>query len=926
MNAIAFSFDEEFTKLIYGDGINFDAPEAQKARAEATVFAGEIEERSIVLLKNEGNALPMQGKKLNVFGYGSSDRGFIHQGGGSGRTSEYARTTFYESISSAGIELNQTLVSFYNSFNYNRYSDSTVASLQFRNYELDPTVYPQNFFKEAAKYSPYAAVVFSRPATEKLDIPSLSYDRYGALDESRSTLALSENEEYLLNNVATNFEHVIVILNSGSAMETSFADDDEIEAILNVGYPGNTGCKAIGKVLLGEINPSGRSVDTFVYDSMSNPASINCGESGNHTFSNNARYVDYAENIYVGYRYYETLFEESRRDEKAYKNLVAFPFGSGLSYTSFSWEILESKFIESGGTTSPVSSQVRLGIDGTFTFSIWVENIGERAGRDVVELYAKPPYTKGGIEKSAVNLVAFAKTGLLEPGKGELLTLEVPLKEMASYDAYDRNLNGFLGYELESGDYLLSFRENAHVDHPLLNKNDSTFAFSIGGDGLTYRNDEVTGNPVENLFTTTNNETSGAHSEIKELESPLSPSIDGGDDQKVFYLTRADMVGTFPIQRPNRKASEGVLSTYGPHAPTTYDVHPKQFGTKEVSNITEAFGKEYDDEIYEKLVYSCGDEELVNMIQHAGFGTPALPSIQKPRCLDLDGPCGINTTVLSSSPSASTLAQSWDGELCYQFGSSVANEALALGINGWYAPGANIHRSPFSGRNFEHFSEDPRLSGYCASYVVRGAKDGGLYAYVKHLAAAENETGTNGQYHFLTEQSLREIYAKPFEIAVKKGGANAIMLSKNRIGYTRAAGSSLLIQSLLRKEWGFKGAVITDYYVRREVMDADEAIRAGVDLMLEGEYVLFDDYESDTFFYNIARAAKNVIYCYADTMDTANKAQSLPFDHHTGAKNDIHPIWKPVLIGIDIAMLPLLGLYGYFIFRHTSKMPPSEEA
>ena len=931
MNMVAFSFDEDFTKLLYGDGINFDAPEAQHARAEATIFAKEIEEQSIVLLKNDKNALPMSTNKLNVFGYGSGDRGFIHQGGGSGRTSEYARTSFYDSLTASGIELNPSLVSFYNSFNYNRYSDSTIASLQFRNYELDPTVYPQNFFKEAAKFSPYAAVVFSRPATEKLDIPSVSYDRYGAIDSSRTALALSNNEIYLLNSVVASFKNVIVLLNSGNAIEASFADDSEIQAVLNIGYPGNTGCKAVGDILLGNVNPSGRSVDTFVYDTMSNPASINCGEKGNHVLSNGASYVDYAESIYVGYRYYETWFEENERNEREYSRVVAYPFGSGLSYTEFSWDLLESKFIEPDDTTSQIPNGARIENDGKLSFSLWVENTGTKAGRDVVELYSRPPYTKGGIEKSAVNLVGYAKTSLLEPGKGELVNIEVPLKDLSSYDCYDRNLNGFIGYELEAGDYLLSFRKNAHVDHPLMGKATSSFAFSIGGDGLRYDKDEVTGTEIKNLFTTTSNETSGAHSEIHEDESPASLSIDGETDQNITYLTRSDIASTFPKEKATRSLSKGISDTYGIHSPTTQNVHPKEFGTREIKSITEAFGKDYDDEIYEKLVYSCNSGELINFVQHSGFGTPALSAIEKPRCLDLDGPCGINTTVLSSSPgnaasypSASTIAQSWDKELCYQYGSSVANEALALGVNGWYAPGANIHRSPLSGRNFEHFSEDPLLAGTSAAYVVMGAKDGGLYAYVKHLAADENETGTNGQYHFLTEQALREIYARPFEIAVKKGRANALMLSKNRIGYTRAAGSSVLIQDLLRKEWGFQGAVITDYYVGGNVMDADEAIRAGVDLILEGEKFNFDDTDSDTFLYNIARAAKNAIYCYADTMATANQAQSLPFDHLTGAKNDIHPIWKPIFIGADVVLTPLLVLYAIYIFKHTKGSSPEE--
>lgn len=921
-NAIAFSFDDDFTRLLYGDGINFDDPAAQKAREEATVFAKQIEEESIVLLKNENGILPIDGKKLNVFGYGSGDRGFIHQGGGSGHTSEYAKASFYDSLSSAGLELNPSLVSFYNNFNFNRYHDSTVASLQFRNYELDPGLYPAGFFQSARNYSPYAAVVFSRPATEKLDIPSVSYDRLGNEDATRTTLALNENERFLLDSVVTNFPYVIVIMNSGNAMEASFADDPEVQAILNVGYPGNTGCQAIGEVLLGKINPSGRSVDTFVFDSASNPATPNCGEQGNHILRNSARYVDYAENIYVGYRYYETLFEELGRDESAYKRIVAFPFGHGLSYTSFQWSLLDVAFESEKGQVLQAEDGIKIGEDGVLSFSLWVENAGDVEGRDVVELYGTPPYYRGGIEKSSANLVAFAKTSSLKPKQGELIKLEVPLREMASYDAFDANENAFAGYELEAGDYSLSFRMDAHNDHPLVGESDSVFHFSISENGLRYDKDDATGAQIENRFTTMTNPVTEISTAIKEGQSPDAGSIDGGSEENIRYLTRADLVGTFPKTLPTRGVSDSVALTLGVREPTMESREPLSFGTGELKSITEGFGKEYEDEVFDKLVRSCTLDELVNLVQHAGFGTNALPSIDKPRCLDLDGPCGINTTILSSSPgnaasypSASTIGQAWSLELCYQYGNSVAAEALALGINGWYAPGANLHRSPLSGRNFEHFSEDPYLSGSCAAYVASGAKHGGLYAYVKHFAADENESGTNGQYHFLTEQALREIYAKPFEIAVKKASVNGIMLSKNRIGYVRAAGSTALIEDLLRKEWGFRGAVITDYYVADNVMDADEAIRAGADLILEGEKVAFDDSESTTFAYHIARAARNAIYCYCETMAAANEAKSLPFDHHTGAKNDIDPVWKPILLAADAVLVPCFVVYGIFIFK-----------
>ncbi|MBQ7242981.1 MAG: glycoside hydrolase family 3 C-terminal domain-containing protein, partial [Bacilli bacterium] len=623
MNIIAFSYDEEFTKFLYGDGIDFDAPDAQKARAEATVFAKQIEEESIVLLKNDRSTLPFQSPKLNVFGYGSSDHGFIHQGGGSGKTSEYARRSFYDSLKDAGVELNPTLVSFYNSFNYSRYGDATIASLQFRNYEPDPSVYSQDFFARAKEFSPNAAIVFSRPATEKLDIPSVAYDRYGAMDETRNSLALTDNEQFLLDSVASNFSNVVVILNSGSPMELSFADDNGIPSILNVGYPGNTGCEAIGEILLGHVNPSGRTTDTFVYDSRSNPAYFNCGDLGNHGFSNSMRYVDYAESVYVGYRYYETLYEENGKDERSYWRTVAFPFGHGLSYTEFEWTLLDTTFLDETGAQRTAQSGMEVNQNGSLSFQVWVENVGKQAGRDVVEIYANPPYYEGEIEKSAANLVSFAKTSLLEPGKGELLSLTIPLRRLASYDAFDANDNGFIGYELEGGRYRLSLRHNAHEDHPLRNRDSSSFDFDLIDEGIHYATDEETGAQVSNLFTTMHNERSGANSQIQETQSPNALSIDGGADQGIRYLTRSDLKGTFPKATRDRAATKAITDTYYVLDPRMEEVSEPAFGTKEIQDITQAFDKPYDDEAYEKLTRSATKAELANLVAHAGFGTPA---------------------------------------------------------------------------------------------------------------------------------------------------------------------------------------------------------------------------------------------------------------------------------------------------------------
>ena len=927
-NAVAFSYDESFTKALYGDGIDFDAPEEQKARADAAVFAGQMEEESIALLKNEYHTLPLSSPRVNVFGYGSSSRGFIHQGGGSGKTSDFGLTSLYDSLTHAGLELNPELVSFYEGLRTIRSDDTGSPDRYFRNLEVDPSRYPYNFFERAKAFSSTALIVLSRPATEKLDIPVVSYTRLGEVIEDTPTLSLSSEERYLIEHVTDYFDRVAIILNSGSPMEVPFADDENIGAILNVGFPGNTGCEAIGKVLLGKVNPSGHTVDTFAKSHLTNPSYYNSSTYGDHAYNEGARYVDYAESIYVGYRFYETWFEESGRNESLYNSFVAYPFGHGLSYTNFTWDILDAEYVNQKGETTPIGSSFVPSEDGTFRFSVWVENVGNVAGKDVVELYSSVPYFRGKIEKSTANLVAFSKTSSLKPGHGELVKLEVPLRQLSSYDCYDANDNGFVGYELDAGSYALSFRKNAHVDHPLIGRADSSFRFSLAH-GMAYGKDEVTGNNVTNLFTTMSNPVSGASSTIDEPLSYYALSIDGGTVENINYFSRKDFVSTFPKLTETRPYKEEVARTLGVRGPAMEEHKMPRFGIDHGRTIADSFGKPYEDPIYDELVEQCSVEELTDLFMHAGFRTAPLDSIGKPRCLDLDGPSGINTSVLSSSPgnaasypSPSTYAQSWNVELCYEYGRCVAAEAKALGINGWYAPGTNIHRCPTSGRNFEYFSEDPFLSGMLSSYVITGARHGGLYAYVKHFAADENESGTNGQYHYLTEQALREIFAKPFEIAVKVGKASAIMLSKNRIGTVRAAGSRALIEGLLRKEWGFQGSVITDYYVPGNVMNADEALRAGVDLILEGNTVYLTDMESTTFHHYLAKAARNVIYCYSSTMAAANQAQDLPIDHMTGAKNEVRPYWKPILIVTDALVFP--GIIAAIILAVKKFQPASD--
>ena len=936
LNVVAFSYFDDTTLLFSGGRIDFDDPEAGKAREYGAELCEKIVEEGLVLLKNENSCLPLKEKRVNIFGYGGSLNGFIHQGGGSARTSDKEKTSLFDSLLKAGLEPNQELWDYYSSLPYRRYPTSSTPSLQFRCYEASLEDIGLDRIEDAKDYCDNAIYVISRPAAEKLDLPNLQYGRAGEAREGTSFLHLTQEEEGMLNYLKEKFEDVIVVLNSANPFELTFADDSKVDSIIQMGFPGNTGAIALGKVLTGEVSPSGRLVDTFAKDITTNPTYINSSTHGYHHYSgrNDARYVDYAESIYLGYRYYETYARDFNLSEEDYHSIVAYPFGHGLSYTEFSWE-LEAINLHVNNSITPFVSGSDIPASASISVELWVENVGQHKGREVVEIYGNAPYYDGGIEKAVANLLCYGKTASLKPGKGERLTFTIPIRQFSSYDCFDSNLNGFMGEELEKGIYSFSFNSNAHDLHPLKEAQSPVFTFELMGN-TRFEKDDTTLEPKQNLFTTFTNPTTNVSSKISETESLKSYSIDGNDlNQNIDYLSRSEIVESFPKMTPTRSLdTDAYVNNFICHDPRINegDEHP-EFGAQTNFTITDAFGKDINDPVFDSLVSQCKKDELIALSTHAGFQTMPLVSIGKPYCVDLDGPCGINTSVLANDPGnatsypcASLLAQTWSNDLCYAFGQAIAKEANAIGLNGWYAPAANLHRSPLSGRNFEYFSEDPLVCGQCATYVCLGAIEGGVYCYLKHFVADENESGTNSQYHWLTEQALREIYAKPFEIAVKKAHVNAIMASKNRVGSVRCSGSDALLKKLLRQEWGFRGSVISDYYRSAPINDSDEAIRAGCDIMLEGtDSTAFDETKSATFEIALKSSAKNVIFTYCDTMYRSNIAQGQSFDHHTGSKKALNFSWIFFLVGIDVGALALLGGYFVLIKKNLKPLDPPKE-
>ena len=930
-NTVANQYGGIIDKYLSSESININSEDVAKSHNLGKALAQEIVEDGAVLLKNQDNVLPLQSRKVNIFGWGSCDNGFLYQGGGSSEGGYSAdKVSLYDAFRQSGFEINENLATKYNQLSYRRQGgpDQNQHSLYYRCYDPDESFFTEELMNNAVDFSDVAIMVFSRRATEGDDLPNVSYDENGVRDASRNYLSLTNREAIMVNQVTKRFDKVICLFNSSAPMEMGFVDYSKIDASLFIGYPGYYGTLGVVNILSGKVNPSGHMVDTCAYDLKSAPSYINSGVEATHTYAGfGGRYTDYCEDIYVGYKWYETAFADGLYDSSAldiygkhrvgYDAVVQYPFGFGLSYTDFSWRLIDVKKQDG----SLLSESNYLDKDDELTIQVWVENNGNVPGKDVVQLYFNPPYTKGGIEKADINFIDFYKTSLLKPGDGELVKLTFKVRDMASYDTYDKNNNGFMGYEVEEGTYKILLRTDSHNTKIDSDNKKLEISYRIPSQGYKYDTDPVTGNKVENRFTNYVNNTSGATSIMYEPQSLYQLSIDGVDDnpdydQGIKYLTREDFEGTFPktvtpIRRMTQSFYDNVFKVHDPIVDPN-DVMPITGSNETNYTLNDVKGKPYDDPIWKALIEQLDVNTMGNLIGHGGFGTNAIAQINKPRCVDSDGGTGFTSGVVSGSgghavkyPAANITSSTWDKEIAYRWGHAIGEEGKALGIQGWYAPGCNVHRSPFGGRNFEYFSEDGVLAGYFVAYTVKGCTENGVYAYLKHFAGNDTDEGRNGQFKWMTEQSLREIWAKPGEIATKIGGANAMMISVDRIGAVRATGSYALLTSLLRDEWGFRGSTITDYYQAGNVNDIDEGIRAGNDLVLQpsGGIGYFDDTTSATAIKYMQQASHNILFTYIDTVYRTENATGFDIGHQIGQRSETlnGTWWRGVLIGVDVA-------------------------
>jgi len=923
--------------VVFGDAIETylsnGSVDISNEKLEATMndgrkLAEQIEDEGIVLLRNEGNTLPLPSstKHVNVFGWSSTE--WVASGSGSAQTTGTS-TTFLDALSKAGIEYNTELADMYRGFLGNRPYVSSGAlnshSSEFcRLYEPDindRSCYSEQLLQDARDYSDTAIVVISRVSGESVDCPSQQYrvhNRDGSVDVdvTRSYLELSQEEERLLRYVGKNYKHVVVVVNSTNAMELGEVETlPGVGACLLVGTPGEVGANSIASVLLGETNPSGRTTDTYAYDLRTAASYANAGSMGEGIYTNSdglypddgtlnpnvgtaetydgVRFVDYVEGIYVGYRWYETADAEgfwndvSNEHGRGYDGVVQYPFGYGLSYTNFSWEVVSQQ----PGENSSV------GRDSTYQATVRVTNTGGVAGKDVVELYCTPPYYRGGIEKSATELVDYAKTKVLQPGESQDVTVEFSLDDVASYDYDDANGNGFSGYELERGTYTVQLKRDAHTLADCDNASTDLWLPETVLCGA----DLVTGATVQNQFTG-----SAARDGV---------SIDGSDSgADITYLTRADFRGTFPKKSDkNRAMSDSIraLNLYGSSqveadaldyaglvgqvslSGVTSTASTPYYQLSESGRLTSlgrTLGADYNSDEWGALLDHLSVSDMESLVLHGYISTESIGGIGKPLTKEVDGPSQIGSfNQLSYGvgyPNATVLAQTWNETLAHEYGSQVGLEAASIGVDGWYAPSVNIHRTPMGGRNYEYYSEDPLISGTMGAAVVEGSLKSGTYCYVKHFAANNQDSYRDSLYTWMTEQSLREIYLSAFRYGVEKGVFTGIMSSYNRIGATWAGGNKALLTNVLRGEWGFKGCIITDYCDHQKYMNADQALRAGGDLYMDGVFRngsfsygytqarlsaavgTEDEAKAIDYYVNLRRAAKDVLYIWLNARET----------------------------------------------------------
>lgn len=861
--------------------------------SKANELAKDVQSEAVTLLKNDDSNLPLSGKKVNVFGWGSTNP--VYGGTGSGSMSkQYKTVSLLDGMKQAGLKTNTELSKLYTDYRKDRPEVGMFAQ-DWTLPEVPAKQYSDKLVSDAKDFSDEAVVVLTRVGGEGADLPTdmkakgITYKNnskdYDDFQKGESFLQLSKTERDMIDLVTSNFKKVTLVYNGANTFQFDFLNDyPQIQSVVWCPPAGQTGFSALGEVLAGETNPSGKTSDTFLKDLTKSVSYNNFGKFEYTNMADKAAkykgftgddvtaipgFVNYSEGIYVGYKFYETASDEGLIN---YDDTVAFPFGYGLSYTSFDQKLDSVKYK-----------------GGKVTVTATVTNTGDKAGKDVVEVYYNPPYTDGGIEKASKNLAGFEKTKELQPGESQKVTVKFDDDDMASYD-----YKGAKAYVLEKGDYDISIQSDSHhvIDHKAITVKDT----------VTYDSDSNTHNGDKTVATNQFDDVAG----------------------DVTYLSRADHFANYKeatAAPTNFKMSDKAKETF--YNNSNYD--PKKFdkdsdkmpttGAKNGLKLSDMYGKDYDDADWDKLLDQLTFDDMDNLIANGGYGTQAVKSVGKIQLTDADGPASLNNNFTGVGsigfPASTAFACTWNKDLAKQFGEMIGDMAHDMHVAGWYAPAMNIHRNAFSGRTFEYFSEDSLLSGVMASSEISGAKSKGVYSFMKHFALNDQETKrTEMLCTWTNEQAMREIYLKPFEMSVKEGGAQAVMSSFNYIGNTYAGADSALLQTVLRGEWGFKGFVLTDYFGGYGYQNADQEVRAGNDSMLATTKITnhITD-KSATSVKAMRQAAHNILYTAANSWQYAN-----------GEPKVATPIWKTAMyVAWGVVAVLVIGLEFLTIKRYLSR-------
>ena len=966
------------------DTANSDLGNSKSAKNMGNQLAREIEREGIVMLKNDGT-LPLARSisKVNVFGHGSVDWYTMSSGSEMVGSDGQDKYDLNQALAKYGIQVNQEIPDYYLKWHKAEGDSNTIMAAldnyyQVREPSLETSGEYQEIYERAKTFSNTALFVVSRHAGENSDAPHYQTKTEGQpKDQSRTYLQISTEEEYAIRKIAEDFENVIIVINSTNAMQLDFLDKIKgIDGCISVGATGNQGALSIPEILWGDASPSGHLTDTYPYDHEYNityfrgnckfthqytgaPSSCTMMGAGGSAFYNTSCYVEYTEGIYVGYRWFETAYKEGFWDnytlegladdstKTGYDAVVQYPFGYGLSYTTFDWELTDTSLAKGSNITN--ESKIKL--------TVQVTNTGDMAGKDVIGVYLTAPYTPGGIEKSYVKLVAYAKSPELKPGQKANVEIEVDAKDFKSYDYNDANENGFKGYELEEGKYELKLMTDAHH---LKEMNTNTIEYNVAED-ILIRTDEKTGTEVKNLFTDDPN--------TPENEAYETISIDGSNvGQDINFVHRNEFPELLDAVEPNKPWNSELLRRSNDRtAPKsiftaqmasdwddaevdwrgrpitlkkpTWDAAPKlkliEGGrlTDEGKIMANDFDNPMWEELLDQLPWDHVKHYLTMDTQYKAPGVEAigLRSNDDGAFQHAEGASQVGNGVMAKGtscpgyPGSTVLAQTWNQVLAYMFGKSEGNDMGPAGKDALYSPACNIHRSPYGGRNSGYQSEDPYLSGRVIANVIRGLGVYGRTTFVKHFVVNDQDFNRMALYTWTNEQALREIYLRTFEEAIKYGDSTGVMTSFNRLGAIWAGGNEALMTGVLREEWGFRGQIITDMTENDDHMNIGANLRAGGNINLGGGYCTgFNFGGNDASPSNtpvrlqmrMREAMHEIAYSYSHALwKNANYNESAdPEDAVVVVETKLPwTWWKPTLVSVDIlayAGLAIGGLYA----------------